>query len=169
MPDIHELYGDVVQYTKRLENIIKEQTLLDDEFLRSIRNQYLKPVVNVVKDWEEKAPTYHSDNISMETIPYIEQALGFKLHEHQVKYLTGTGLLYGGRGSGKTTAYCIRLALSKGKPLNLRRPEEFADGLELSGRLTYSRHFFKPEFMLIRNKLQKHGFTVRDIAGGESN
>ncbi|MNW43608.1 hypothetical protein D3C74_208130 [compost metagenome] len=45
-------------------------------------------------------------------IPIIEKALGFTLHEWQKRYLyTGEYLVYG-RVTGKTAAYCIKLALT---------------------------------------------------------
>jgi hypothetical protein len=98
-----------------------------------------------------------------EFIPHIENALGFKLHEHQVNYLLDKGNLVGGRRTGKTVAYCIKLALSDGEPLDLKKPEEFADGWSLPNHNRYARSFFRNEFMKYRQILKDYGFPVREV------
>lgn len=104
--------------------------------------------------------------ITEKLIPHIEQAMGYKLYDHQVNYLLDKGKLEVGRGSGKTTSYCIKLALSHGKPLDLRKPWEFSDGWELAHRKQYAVDFFRRYFMDVRDKLKDHGFQVRDVMGG---
>jgi len=52
--------------------------------------------------------------ITEETIVLIEKALGISLYEGQKQYLLNNGTYwFGGRATGKTLAYCIKLALSK--------------------------------------------------------
>lgn len=100
----------------------------------------------------------------------VEKALGINLYDDQIRYLTGSTAsfnFYNNRGTGKTTAYCIRLALSDGEPLNLRDPKEFSDwfesGLSFNEAPRYSKDFFLKEFMKIRDKLKDHGFQVREV------
>lgn len=102
-------------------------------------------------------------DIQSHHIPLIEKCLNFKLYDHQKAYLLGTGALTGGRRTGKTVAYCVKLALSSGEPLNLNKPEEFADMWNLPHRNVYSRNFFRDEFVGIRNMLKDYGFEVRDV------
>lgn len=101
--------------------------------------------------------------ITKEVIPFIEKAMGFELYEHQKNYLLERGNLKSGRATGKTVAYCIKLALSDGEPLNLSRLENFSDFGD--GTVRYARQFFKGEFIKIRNILKEHGFPVREIRG----
>jgi hypothetical protein len=97
-------------------------------------------------------------------IPCIEEALGIRLYDHQKNYLLGIGGgMSGGRRVGKTTAYCIALALSDGNPLNLRKPWEFSDEPFLTNHRTYSVQFFRYEFLRIRKQLKDAGFTVRSV------
>lgn len=101
--------------------------------------------------------------ITKKIIPFIEKAVGFELYEHQLNYLLDKGNLISGRATGKTVAYCIKLALSEGEPLNLNRPENFSDYGDGSTR--YARQFFRGEFLKIRNMLKEHGFPVREVIG----
>lgn len=87
--------------------------------------------------------------------------MGIKLYEHQVNYLLDKGNLKVGRRTGKTVAYCIKLALSEGNPLNMKTPDEFSDYGD--GSVRYARDFFRGEFLMIRDKLRHYGFPVRDI------
>lgn len=103
-------------------------------------------------------------------IQHIENALGMKLYSGQVKYLTGefTTPDYDSlRGTGKTTAYCIKLALTSGPPLDLRHPATFSDarysGIKDGDYGRYSRYFFVNKFMTIREKLLSYGFSVREV------
>lgn len=93
----------------------------------------------------------------------IENALGLKLYEDQKQYLLGNAALVGARCTGKTTAYCIKLALSEGPALNMRKPEEFADGWNKPNQTMYARSHFRHEFLRIRGRLRDRGFPVRDI------
>jgi len=94
-------------------------------------------------------------------IPLIERAIGFRLYQHQVDYLLGKGWAMSGRRAGKTVAHCIKLALSDGEPLNLRKPYEFSDYGDGSKRYAYD-HYVR-EFLRIREMLKNHGFLVRDV------
>lgn len=102
-------------------------------------------------------------NITLPMLAGIEKALGIELYDHQASYLLGRGPLQPGRHTGKTIAFCIRLALSDGPPLDLRTPELYADELGLRDHRRYSRDFFKKEFLKIRDKLKNYGFSVRDV------
>lgn len=95
-------------------------------------------------------------------IPIINQAFNFKLLPFQVHYILGNSEDLGAtRGSGRTTAYCIRLALSEGEPIDLRHPERYSDMPHL--KLHYARDHFKREFVKIRNILEHNGFNVRQV------
>lgn len=108
--------------------------------------------------------------ITEETIPLIEKALGFELYEPQKEYLLDEDrykLRSSGRNTGKTTAYCIRLALSEGEPLDLRKPWMFSDDWGVvSDTKQYARQFFRRFFMDIRDKLKESGFPVRKVLYG---
>jgi hypothetical protein len=99
--------------------------------------------------------------INVLVLPHIENALGMKLYEPQKNYLLSDGdySWQGDRGSGKTLAYCIKLVLSEGKPLDMRYPERFSD-LDYAH---YSRSYFRQMFMEVWNKLNDYGFRVREI------
>ena len=106
----------------------------------------------------------------LEHIRRIEHALGFSLYEDQIKYTLGEILTpnydpY--RRTGKTTAYCIKLSLSDGPALDIRKPHTFSDamysGLDMVDGRRYSKSFFLPYFLRIRDRLSYHGFRVRDI------
>lgn len=113
---------------------------------------------------EKKSNVSVIQNVSECCFPLIEKALGFELHENQKCHLRGDAYFYHGRAAGRTTAYCIKLALSSGDPLDVSRPEHYADMQgELSGYKTYARRFFLNEFMDIREKLKDIGFDVRDV------
>lgn len=101
--------------------------------------------------------------INERVIPHIERALGVILYDNQKTYLLGKGSLACGRKTGKTFAYCIKLSLSDGEPLNLRKPEEFSDEWSLTKHTTYSRTFFRREFIRIRRLLETYGFQVRKV------
>lgn len=104
--------------------------------------------------------------IKSEHIPLIEKAMGFKLLPFQIHYLIGQSNTLGStRASGRTTAYCIKLALSEGEPLNLREVEKFADmkHFDRYQHMTYARRFFRNEFMNIRYKLEGQGLKVREL------
>ncbi len=112
---------------------------------------------------EETVSESKKISIQLADIPRIEKALGFNLHDHQIKYLLNDGSLKLGRATGKTTAYCIKLVLSDGEALDLRKPEIYADEIFLHDHQRYARNFFKHELLNIREKLMKCGFAVRDV------
>lgn len=101
--------------------------------------------------------------ITEQTIPHIEKAIGLKLYDYQKNYLMDKGYLRRGRATGKTVAYCIKLALSEGEPLDMRKPEEFSDGQQLDNQISYARNFFRREFMKYWKMLKDYGFPVREI------
>ena len=102
--------------------------------------------------------------MNREEIRVIELALGFKLLPFQIAYIKGYSDDLGTtRGSGRTTAYCIKIALSDGEPLYLDRIHEFADMKRLGNHRTYASHFFKNSFMDIHTKLKAFGLKVREV------
>lgn len=101
--------------------------------------------------------------ITEQIIPLIEKALGFELYENQKSYLLGKSGMVGGRVTGKTTAYCVKLLLTDGEPLNLKKSVEFADGWSLSNHRSYAMGFFRHELVKIHDKLKNHGFHVREL------
>lgn len=103
--------------------------------------------------------------INERTIEIIEKALGFKLYQAQKDYLMHDIPLQGGRGTGKTLAHCIKLALSEGKPLNTYYPEEFCD--DDYGRRTnkerYAKYYYNYMLREVREPLSDTGLPVRDV------
>lgn len=99
-------------------------------------------------------------------IDNLEKALGIKLYEEQKQYiLFNKGMDFNKRQNGKTYAYCIKLALSDGDPLNMLKPEDFCDfdyG-EQSNRIPYARGIFRHMFMDIHSKLKEASFYVRPL------
>lgn len=69
---------------------------------------------------------------SEEIIRIVELALRIELYDWQKAYITGaSGYVMPGRVSGKTTAYMIKLCISKGEPIDLTKRSEverYADG-----------------------------------------
>lgn len=103
--------------------------------------------------------------LNIDDLKLIEQALGYQLYDNVKDFLlSGLGLNeirsffpMNERRCGKTTAYCIYLALTDGKELNFRGnliADEYHD-------LCYY-HWFKGYFRDIRNRLKGVGFKVRD-------
>lgn len=100
-------------------------------------------------------------NITERLIPHIEKAIGFNLYSNQVEYLLNAGYISGSRMSGKTVAYCIKLALSDGPPLFLGEAISFSDYGD--GTARYAQTHFLREFMKYRLLLKEYGFPVREI------
>jgi len=95
----------------------------------------------------------------------VEKILEIKLYDLQRKYILGQGgYWYGARRSGKTLAYCIKLALSDGEPLNTRKAYSFCDDDygNSSNIVSYSKWFLS-RFMEIWSKLKDAGFPVREV------
>ena len=93
----------------------------------------------------------------------VEEAMGFELYDFQKKYiLCESNWLGHERRSGRTTAYCIRLALSTGEPLDMKRPGKYSDMPHLGPH--YNLGFFRHYFMDIYYKLKDHGFIVRELS-----
>ena len=104
--------------------------------------------------------------ITEQAIDNLEKALGVKLYKEQIdNILFGVGMDRSKRQNGKTYAYCIRLALSKGEPLDIRKPEDFCDGDygHPGNRQPYARGTFRHIFMEIYTKLKDAGFEVRPL------
>ena len=103
--------------------------------------------------------------ITDETLQVVEKALNLKLYEEQKQYLIHDGSYwFGGRQSGKTLAYCIKLALSDGGPLNMKKPIDVIDsdyGTEGNKR-NYSL-WFKKFFLEIWQTLKAAGLPVRKV------
>lgn len=92
----------------------------------------------------------------------IQAAMGFELRDWQVEYLrTGAQQYNVGRVSGKTTMYCIALALSEGPPILGRELHQYADMPRLNSG--YSRIFFPSIFLEIWKKLKTAGLPVRKV------
>lgn len=103
--------------------------------------------------------------ISTDMIPQIEAALGLKLYPSQISYLVGDFIFCGGRSTGRTTAYMIKLALSEGEPLttNLKYGGNLIpDGYH--GPRYYD--WFRKEFLEVHRKLTEYGFKTRRLATG---
>ncbi|KAB2334283.1 hypothetical protein [Bacillus mesophilum] len=101
-------------------------------------------------------------DITEKVIPHIEKAVGLKLYDEQKRYLLNKHYhINGGRGVGRTVAYCIKLALSGGEPLNMSEPWEFSDYGD--GSKKYAKFFFIKEFMRYRQMLKDYGFPVREV------
>jgi hypothetical protein len=96
-----------------------------------------------------------------EVIRAIELVLDIKLYDNQKAYLQHDEFMPAERCTGRTTAYCIKLALSKGHPLNLNRPEEFSD--RYPDKHGYARSFFLRQFLETRQRLLECGFPVREV------
>ncbi|WP_379397850.1 hypothetical protein [Paenibacillus lentus] len=94
------------------------------------------------------------------TIPIIEKALGFTLHDWQKRYLyTGEYTAFG-RATGRTTAYCIKLALTYSDgPIKIGDIEKHHD--EDHGH-RYHR-WFRSFFLDIWERLKEAGLPVVEI------
>ncbi|OPX46411.1 hypothetical protein CLHUN_02270 [Ruminiclostridium hungatei] len=98
--------------------------------------------------------------ITEETIPLIEKALDIKLYPGQTEYLFHDGpYWFGGRQSGKTLAYSVKLALSEGEPLNMEEPINFCDSPHI---IKYSL-WFRSFFLQIWQQLKASGLPVRGL------
>lgn len=64
------------------------------------------------------------------------------------------------RRIGKTLAYCIKLALSDGDPLDIDYPEKFCD---YPFTKYYAKNSFLGQFLEIREKLRDGGLQVRKL------
>ena len=101
--------------------------------------------------------------LAIKLVLKIEQALGFKLYEKQIKYLfTGIKEGFEFRRSGFTTIYIIRLLLVNNE-LYLK---ELLKGSYCDMNIKVYTHyniFFKREFMNIRDKLLTIGLPVASL------
>jgi hypothetical protein len=99
--------------------------------------------------------------ITEDLIPFIEKALGFELYENQKSYLilNDQAIYHGGRCNGKTTAFCIKLALSEGDPIKLGHPNGITDENHGNSYISWFQYFF----LGIWRRLKDAGFPVREI------
>lgn len=103
---------------------------------------------------------YKPQPIPKSCFPHIEKALGIKLNNSQ-KYALFNGVLpnWSDRRSGRTTAHCIQVALSIGKPINT--PSKVADFG--NGTQTYRDYNFLLIYRDIAQKLYDYGFNTRRV------
>lgn len=96
--------------------------------------------------------------IESEMIPRIESAFGFTLYDWQKDYLLGKiHRRAGGRHNGNTFAYCVKLLMSDGEPINVVDLRKYID--EIHGS-RYAR-WFTGYCMEINEKLVSAGFKTR--------
>lgn len=96
--------------------------------------------------------------ITEETIPFIEKALGFKLHEWQQNYLLDEPCeISTGRAVGRTVTYIVKLLLINKQPIDLDRD---ARRYQDHGASTYT-HRFKGEVRYINDKLTSVGLATQ--------
>lgn len=123
-----------------------------------------KPTLS--KEEFEKLSPLKSHVVSPNTmLRAIEIILGITLTEGQKEYIMADGTYwFGNRQTGKTTAYCIKLALSDGPPLNLKYPEKWCDddcGFPRN-KIRYGK-WFRSQFISIWTKLKDSGIKVREV------
>ena len=96
--------------------------------------------------------------IAPEMIPKIEEAFGFPLYDWQKDYILGKiRHRLGGRHTGRTFAYCVKLLLSDGDPINVGDLRKYIDEVHGSN---YPR-WFTEYCMEINEKLVTAGFETR--------
>lgn len=96
--------------------------------------------------------------IEPEMIPKIESAFGFSLNDWQKDYLIGKIQHRAGRrNNGNTFAYCVKLLLSDGDPINIKDLKKYIDEVHGSN---YTR-WFTGYCMEINAKLVAAGFKTR--------
>lgn len=47
--NIYEIYAETIEYTKHLEDLLKE--FVGNDSIKEIRKQYIKPDTNVAEEW----------------------------------------------------------------------------------------------------------------------
>lgn len=103
--------------------------------------------------------------IDIHVLGRVEKALGIKLYDEQIAYILHDGpYWFGGRRTGKTLAYCVKLALSEGAPLNASEPWNISDpdcGAP-ENKYNYAR-WFRRFFLDIWHSLKDAGLPVREI------
>lgn len=98
----------------------------ENEHLRSLYNDSIaldKDLVRIIHEQEDAERVRHE-----RAIPRIEDALGIRLHGWIKTYIftrhNAEDLVPDGRRLGRTTARALRLVLSDGEPIIVRRPED---------------------------------------------
>lgn len=92
-------------------------------------------------------------------IPIIEKAFGFKLYDSQKEYLKNDIYAGGGRNTGKTMAYCIKLDLTHKQPIKIDEIRNFSD--EIRDPIYY--HWFRRYFLDIHSTLKNSGLPVAEL------
>ena len=88
-------------------------------------------------------------------IKEVEDAMGFKLHDWQIDYLLEGKCtpksIRDERRNGKTTIYIMKIVLTSTAPIRYSDIWQFSD----RNSITYSREFFRYEFLKIHELLSK--------------
>lgn len=93
-------------------------------------------------------------------ITEIEKAFGFRLYKWQRNYLLGErDHRTRHRRNGNTFAYCVKLLLSDGEPINPKLLDRGKYADEFHG--VYYRIWFARYLLEINNTLKKAGFETR--------
>ena len=101
--------------------------------------------------------------LAIKLILKIEQALGFKLYEKQIKYLfTGIKEGFDARRSGFTTIYIVRLLLANNELYQKELVRGSYCDMNTKVYIQYNS-FFKRELMTIRDKLLAVGLPVASL------
>lgn len=104
------------------------------------------------------------DNREKMILRTVEAALGFKLYDWQIKYIfEGCGDCKPiPRRAGRTTAYILRLCLSKGEPIILDTLKKVRNVEDEHFTLRYTR-IFAEELKKIYKRLEGFGIKLRPI------
>ena len=131
-----------------------------DEGFKNELKAKVKREYKLVRMWGKSEILHDYVKIPEALLILVENALGFKLYPKQRDYLLGITIDRWERQEGYTTAHAIRLALSKGEPLDIRQAKNFCDG---SHTHNYAKAYYLPLFKDIWHKLRDYGIRVRDI------
>lgn len=99
-----------------------------------------------------------------EIILTIEKAIGIELYEWQKDYIfeKPKSIYPGGRQNGRTTAYMIKLILSKGDPIHLYKREALLSVLDdIPGEIYIM--WFKHHLRMLYSLLMDTGLELRKI------
>ncbi|MFJ7951542.1 hypothetical protein ACIQZG_08445 [Lysinibacillus sp. NPDC096418] len=97
--------------------------------------------------------------ITIETIPFIEKALGFKLYDWQRAYLLEESYSEPtGRAVGRTTAYIVKLLLTNDRVIDSNKNEDIQQYKDLQS--SHYGDIFKHELRMIDDKLTSVGLRT---------
>jgi hypothetical protein len=174
------IYGDIyLEKSKNHECLNKlskyENTELEPEEVEKIkkeveiwRDQAIKWAAQLgelrLRGDKTLAEYEHRDPEDKESIiQKIQQALNVQLNEFQIKYIFEDDNVFAvGRTIGKTQAYCIKLSLSKGDPIDMRYSETikgYAEKIQGPHYLVWFRDYFKEIYL----PLLAAGLPVREV------